>query len=429
MTRTRSRLSWLACAAVLTLAAVVAAFGGTAKAAAPAPPKGSYSLTFWQTMNPQETKTLSALVKKFQAAYPTIKVKMVTVPFDGAQNKFMNAARAGHAPDVMRAEIAWTAQFASLGYLANIEKMVSAADRADYLPSAFAYNVYAGHVWGIPQVTDAPALLYNKAMFKAAGINGAPTSMDQLVADCNKLGDGKGIFLRGDSYFLQPWIWAYGGGLLDATKKKILINSPGSVAGLTAYNKLFHSSCAFEDKDITDDYGNMETAFQNGQVAMIVNGPWATAELLAGTAFKDPNNFGIAPVPAGPKGQGSPVGGHNYVISRQTLKKPNQTAAAYFFIQWLNQPAQQAQLAIKNNLVVTRKSTYNIPALKKNRILQDFLQVMKKATARPVIPEGGQIYTDFTPNFQKVLSGDLSPQAGLDAVAQAWGKFLKGYSS
>jgi arabinogalactan oligomer/maltooligosaccharide transport system substrate-binding protein len=329
----------------------------------------------------------------------------------------------------MRAEIAWTAQFASLGYLANIEKMVSAADRADYLPSAFAYNVYAGHVWGIPQVTDAPALLYNKAMFKAAGISGAPTSMDQLTADCTKLGDGKGIFLRGDSYFLQPWIWAYGGGLLDAGKKKILINSAGSVAGLTAYNKLFHSSCAFEDKDLTDDYGNMETAFENGQVGMIVNGPWATAELLAGSAFKDQSNFGIAPMPAGPKGQGSPVGGHNYVISRQTLKKTGQTQAAYFFIQWLNQPAQQAQLAIKNNLVVSRKSTYNIPALKKNRILQDFLQVMKKATARPVIPEGGQIYTDFTPNFQKVLSGDLSPQAGLDAVASAWGKFLKGYSS
>jgi arabinogalactan oligomer/maltooligosaccharide transport system substrate-binding protein len=381
------------------------------------------NLTFWQTMNPQETVTLKSLVAKYQSKNPNVKVKMVTVPFDSAQAKFQNAARAGKAPDVMRAEIAWTAQFASLGYLLNIEKYVSAADKADYLPSAFAYNVYAGHTWGIPQVTDAPALLYNKAMFKAAGLNGAPTSMDQLIADCSKIGDGKGILIRGDAYFLQPWLWAYGGGLLDPAKKKILVNNAGSVAGLNAYLKLFKSSCAMKDDDFANDYNNMQTAFKAGQVAMIVNGPWATSDILAGDAFKSASNLGIAPVPKGPGGQGSPVGGHNYVIARKTAHPKE----AYAFIQWLNQPAQQAQLAVKNNLVVTRKSTYNLPAVKKNAILQSFLQVMKKATARPVIPQGGQIYTDFTPNFQKALTGDASPQAALDAVAAAWKKFLPGY--
>ena len=40
---------------------------------------------------------------------------------------------------------------------------------------------------------------------------------------CQKFGDGKGIALRGDSYWIQPWIWGYGGGLVDMQKKQILI--------------------------------------------------------------------------------------------------------------------------------------------------------------------------------------------------------------
>ena len=41
--------------------------------------------------------------------------------------------------------------------------------------------------------------------------------------------------------------------------------------------------------------------------------------------------------------------------------------------------------------------------MKKNRIIVDFLKQMKVATARPVDPRAGQIYTDFGPNVQKIL--------------------------
>ena len=44
--------------------------------------------------------------------------------------------------------------------------------------------------------------------------------MAQLAAACTKFGDGKGIFLRGDSYFIQPWIWAYGGGLVNPQRSR-----------------------------------------------------------------------------------------------------------------------------------------------------------------------------------------------------------------
>jgi arabinogalactan oligomer/maltooligosaccharide transport system substrate-binding protein len=264
-------------------------------------------------------------------------------------------------------------------------------------------------------VTDAPALLYNKAMFRAAGV-AVPKTIAQLEAACAKFGDGKGIFLRGDAYFVQPWIWAYGGGLVNPLKKEILIATRGSKNGMTAYKRLFDSSCAFQNEDFANDYGNMQTAFKNGEVAMIVNGPWATADILSGTAFKNRANLGVAPVPRGPAGQGSPVGGHSYVISRRAKS----VDAAYKFVQWLSRAANQATFASKNNLLPTRQTAYKTAAVKRNPIISAFLSQMLVARARPVLPEGGAIYTDFGPNVQKVLLGQSTPAQGMDAVAKAW---------
>ena len=82
-------------------------------------------------------------------------------------------------------------------------------------------------------------------------------------------------------------------------KKQILIASKKSIAGWSAYNSLFQNKCAFPDKDFSNDYGNVMTAFKNGQVAMIVNGPWSTADVLSGPQFKNSTNFQVAVHPAG----------------------------------------------------------------------------------------------------------------------------------
>ena len=405
----------LSALAATAIAAIFMVPSATARTDAGATPQATTTITFWQTMNDEETKTLKSLIASFQKANKTIKVNMVYVPFDQAQAKYATAAQGGKAPDVMRAEIAWIADYAARGFLADLTKNISSADRNDFLGSAFAYGVWQNKSYAVPQVTDAPALLYNKALFKSKGV-GVPNSMASLEAACKKFGDGKGIFLRGDAYFVQPWIWAYGGGLVNPLKKEILIASKNSISGMTAYKRLFDSSCAFKNEDFANDYNNAQTAFKNGDVAMIENGPWATADVLSGKAFADKSNLGVAPLPKGPGGQGSPVGGHSFVVA----KKSKNVAAAYKLIQFLTKASSQATFASKNNLLPTRRSAYQNAAVKSNPIISAFLQQMLVARARPVLPEGGAIYTDFTPNVQKVLLGQSTPAQGMNAVAAAW---------
>jgi len=107
------------------------------------------------------------------------------VPFSEAQEKFRTAAQGNSgAPDVLRSEVAWTPDFASQGYLADLTSAIG--DTSDYLPTPLSSNQLDGKLYGIPQVTDAPALLYNKSMLAKAGV-GVPTSWDELKTAASKI--------------------------------------------------------------------------------------------------------------------------------------------------------------------------------------------------------------------------------------------------
>jgi arabinogalactan oligomer/maltooligosaccharide transport system substrate-binding protein len=375
------------------------------------------TISFWQTMNDQETVTLKTLVNQFEASHPDIKVNMTTVPFDQHAQKFTTAAQAGQAPDVMRADTAPDVQgWAAQGLVTDLSSLISAKDKADFVQAAYKGALYNGKPYAVPQTVDALALFYNRSMFKSAGLKSPPKTLAQLVNYCQKFGSGKGIALRGDSYWIQPWIWGYGGGLVNMAKKQILIASKKSIAGWAAYNSLFHNKCAFPDKDFSNDYGNVMTAFKNGQVAMIVNGPWSSADVLSGPVFKSSSNFQVAVLPAGPGGQGSPIGGASFVISRNS----QHVKEAYTFISWLTAPAQQAVFATKNNLLPSHVSAYKLPSVKTNRIIVQFLAQMRKATDRTAGTQGAQLYTDFTPAMQSMLSGKSTPAKAAATVAAAW---------
>ncbi len=410
MPRLMSRLPLLVLVAAVALVAAAVAAGSTAK-------KQATTVTFWNQMNAEESATAKSLVSLFEASHPDIKIDMTVIPFTGYVQKFSTAAQAGQAPDIIRTDNAPDTQgLAAQGLLADLTSKISAADKADFVQAALKGGVYNGKIYSIPQTVDALGLYYNKALFKAKGLTAPPTTLAQLVTYCQKFGNGKGILLNADSYWIQPWIWGNGGGLVDMQKKQILVASKKSIAGWTAFNSLFQNKCAFPNKDFSNSYTNMQTAFKNSQVAMIVNGPWASADLLSGPAFRRSSNLGVAVIPPGPGGQGSPIGGGALAISRNSKN----VDAAYTFIKWLTSPAQQAVFASKNNVLPTHVSAYKLPAVKKNRILVDFLGQLKKATDRSAGPFGGQLYTDFTPAMQSMLSGSKTPAAAAATTAAAW---------
>lgn len=384
------------------------------------------SLTFTHTMNDQESPVIAEIAESFEGTT----VEVTQIPFDGAQQAYDQQAAGGEAPDVFRAEIAWIADYADKGYLLDLTDRVPAEEWDDYLDGPLAYGQWQGSTYAIPQVTDALALLYNKRIFEEASVE-APTTMEEFVAAGETIQAETEIenafYMRGDAYWLQPFLWAFGGGLFEADAEgqvaELLVNNEGSVAGLEFLLNDVLGTIAPADVDFPNDYNNAMTAFKEGDVAMIFNGPWSTADVLSGAEFEDPENLGIAVIPAGPDGdKGSPIGGHSYV-AYAGMDEAKQDCAVEF-MRFLSSAENQARLATELNLLPTRQSAYELPEVQENRLIAEFGTVIENATARPVVPEGGQIYTEFGPNFQAAWTGDKDPQQALDDVAAAWTTLL-----
>jgi arabinogalactan oligomer/maltooligosaccharide transport system substrate-binding protein len=382
--------------------------------------QASGTVTFWDTSDAKnEAPKFKELIAKFESSHANIKVNYVNVPFSEAQEKFRTAAQGNSgAPDVLRSEVAWTPDFASQGYLADLTSAIG--DTSDYLPTPLSSNQLDGKLYGIPQVTDAPALLYNKAYLDKAGVS-VPTSWDELKTAAAKIksanpGLTAALFLQSGGYFSLPFVYSEGGDLLNVNDKKIIINSPEAVKGLQDAVDLVGAGAAKADTT-SDSYNNMMTAFKDGKVAMIINGPWSVADIKTGKAFSDPTNIGVAPTPAGSSGKsGSPVGGHNYVIYSQSKVKD----AAAEFIKYMDSPESQAFISKELGLLPTRTSSYTQPDVQSNATVAAFKAVLDKATARPWIPEGGGLFAALDTEYPKALGGKETAQQALDNVAKAW---------
>ncbi|MEC4017212.1 extracellular solute-binding protein [Streptomyces sp. H27-D2] len=391
------------------------------------PGKVSGTVTWWDTSNEAEGPAYEKLVKDFEAKYPKISVKRVPVSFDAAEQKFKTAAPSGKgAPDVMRTDVGWTAGFANLGYLQPLDGTPALDGKEDFLPGPMSSAKYKGETVGVPQVTDTLGLIYNKKLFKEAGIKNPPATWEEFIKTAKTIKARTGVAgtqLNPEGYFSLPFVYGEGGDMLDVKDKKITVNSPEAVKGIETAVELVKSGVSLKPAT-TDGYVNMQTSFKDGKVAMVVNGPWSTADDYTGKSFKDKANLGIAPIPAGSTGKAAaPIGGHNYTVYRGSKNKD----ASYLFVKFMTSAKSQQYTATEIDTLPTRKSAYTKQVLS-DPVKNSFYTALGQSKSRPMIPGVGDLFVAFDQHYVKILRGQVTPKAGLDALAEEWQtKLIKDY--
>ncbi len=375
-------------------------------------------LTWWDTSDAtNEAPAYDKLIEQFNETYPNITIKHEVVPFDQTQNKFKTAAQSGSgAPDILRAEVAWTPEFAALGYLYALDG-TEVLDQ-NFLETPLSSNVYDGKTYGVPQVTDTLGLLYNKKLFKQAGLDSAPTTWAEVADAAQAIEaktDAEGIYLNSGGYFLLPFIYGEGGDLVDVESETITVNSAESVKGIQTAQDLVTSGTSVKPV-ANDPYGTMMTLFKEGKVAMIINGPWEVASISDDPKFGGFENLGIAAVPGGSAGQGAPVGGHNYVA--YSGMDESKAEAAIAFMTFMSSAESQAFIADELGVLPGNADAYDL--LDANEKVSAWAEPLSVAHARPWIPEGGQFFAALDSMGTEVLTQTKPVQAALDKVAETY---------
>lgn len=378
-------------------------------------------LTFWTTSSQAETAFFRRQIESFMEEHPHIQVRIEQHEFPFATNEFKTAVLGDQSVDVFRADNTWVPEYAELEILYPLDELAPASSFSGFVPLALDPLRYQGRLYGLPSVMEVPALLYNKRLLSEAGFSAPPATMDELLAMAKKLtGGGRyGLFVSEDSYYALPYLWAFGGGMVTE-EGDIEIASEDSKRALAFMVRLRQEGVTQPYPDFTDWYNRMVADFTSGKAAMIMNGPWAMGDIRKGSQFTLNDYLGIAPIPKGPKGQGSPVGGHSLVINKYS-QHPKESLE---LIAYLTDSETQVRQSLAFKSLPTQSAAYADKRLAQDKIVQGFKKQLDMAKTRPYIPEGSKLFMDFTYHLNAMLLGGETVEEGTRNIKDAWEALL-----
>ena len=182
----------LALGAALAVAAAAFASSAASKPArVTADDPNNANLTYWywgEDDAPGANGWLKKEVALYEKAHPKVKITVVTQSTDTLTSAFTTAAQTRSGPDI-------ATQWATLPVLTPAWNGAS-VPISDYVPASeiknwigTSENLSGGKLWAMPQYLLGIPFLWNKAMFKKAGLdpNKGPRTWPQLLAACAKL--------------------------------------------------------------------------------------------------------------------------------------------------------------------------------------------------------------------------------------------------
>ncbi|MFF9060301.1 ABC transporter substrate-binding protein [Streptomyces sp. NPDC101213] len=300
--------------------------------------------------------TMDEYAAEFRKTHPKVKVEFEALTdYEGEVKIRMNTEDYG---DVLMIPAAvakndYPKFFAPLGSRAELGARYRFSDRADV----------DGRIYGITTFGTANGFLYNKAVWRKAGVTAWPTTPEEFVDDLKAIGsrtDAVPYYTNfKDGWPLTAWSNAIGSVTCDARANDKLAGpvSPWRKGGeLRTIDSLLHDvvTSGLSEKDpSTTNWEASKGMIAKGEIATMQLGSWAITQMrdAARQAGTDPGDIGFMPFPAQKDGRYCAVLGSDY---QQAVNAHSEhKAAARAWIDWF---AEKSGFAAKEGAVSALKS-------------------------------------------------------------------------
>jgi multiple sugar transport system substrate-binding protein len=373
----------------------------------------------------REGEVVRELVPEFERRHPEIRIEVQQIPFTAAHEKLLTAFVGDATPDAAQLGNTWIPEFASLRALASLDARIARSTaklREDSFPGIWDTNVVNGKTWGLPWYVDTRLLFYRPDLVAAAGVPWPPRSWAewrQAMVGIKRLGGPSrfAILLPIDEYE-QPVIFGLqtGAELLADGGRRGAFRDPRFRQAMAFYLDLYASRLA----PGLDRQGlaNLYQQFAEGYFAMVITGPWNLGEFRRRLPPEEQDLWATAPLP--PPEQGMPypglslAGGSSLVLFRQSAEPE----AAWQWLEYLSEPAQQARFYELSGDLPSRPSAWKLAGLATDPKAAPFLAQLESVASPPKVPEWERIANRVAQAAEQVMRGgrDLdSALAALDA--------------
>jgi multiple sugar transport system substrate-binding protein len=395
-------------------------------ATAPKPiTSGNVHITVWEGYTASESATMKRLAAEFNKTHPHI---TVTPQFYGnsdyALQKVLSAIAGGDPPDISYLYGSNAANIASTSKLVPLTSWLK-QDKAfgwdHFYPFERAVATVGGKVVGVPALVDNLALVYNKTLFKKAGLSYPTTNWtwaDMKRAALKLTNPAKKQFgwaYVNDASEDTVWrfwamLWQAGGHILTPDGKKAAFDSAAGIKALTYLQSLSKAHAIYLDNG-SDNYLPL---FGSGHIGMLWTGPWDLEQIRQSKV-----DYGVQILPAEENHQ-TISGPDNWVMFNNGSKR---VAAAWEFLQWFTSPKIDLQWCLGTGDLPIRDDVQSLPGfqtyLKRYPGVEEWVHNLTNSKQnRPVTVVYPKISTAIGQAVQGVLLGKYQPKQALATAAQ-----------
>ncbi|MFU8853071.1 extracellular solute-binding protein [Micromonospora sp. SL1-18] len=271
---------------------------------------------------PEELKNFNRDITDFTAANPGIKVTGDEATFD--VRTFQALLAGGKLPTVFYVPFTEMQGLIARKQIADITGAIpkdSAIARINPSVQKIVKDS-SDHIYGVPVQAYSMGLLYNRDLFKKAGLDPdkPPTTWDEVRAAAKAIQSATGVqgfaSMTKDNtggWALTTMSYANGSTIESADGKNATVDNDATRSALEFYRSLRWEDNTFGSNFLIG-YNDAMKAFAGGKIGMFVQGADAYKMLVSNLGMK-PDDFGLAPLPQAAQGLGTLGGGTVAIIN------------------------------------------------------------------------------------------------------------------
>ncbi len=370
-----------------------------------------------QGVTAEQLPVYKQMIADFEDANPGVKVDLQQVAYSESHQKFVTQAGAGSLPDVAYLQARYIPEFVERGVLQPLTDYASQDFLSNYFDSALQSMYWKKTLYGIPWAFSTKVLVYRPDLLKKAGIDGPPTTWDQLLADAQAINDPPNVYAIGlvgcsGLHLAAQWFQYFwqAGGTVYKSDGTYNFDSPEAIKATQFYTDLYTKYKVTEPGVTSVCRNDAEDMFSAGNIGMMITGPWIRNKVTSGGQGVP---YAVAQEPADVKTAN--LATTDALVIFNTTKHPD---LAWKLIQAVSADKLRHDYSVAAGFVPVKKTVAAMPPFSTDEFWQAFTTAAKHAVARPTTPYFTQIQNDLVDAVQSVLLGQQTAEKAMKQLNQ-----------
>jgi multiple sugar transport system substrate-binding protein len=384
-------------------------------------------INVWHTfvVNSPEEEILARAIESFEMANPDIEVEATRIPYHQNLQQFINSSQGGEAPDVIRLS---DTELAKIGHitveglpvLEDLRPHLTPNQRKRFESRSVAAMRYGDPLYAIPTSQGSLSLLYNKALFDAAGLEYPRDdwTTEEFLQAAKALTDGEVMGLSVPliwSYWFIPFMTGFGGSLFDEHDDAVFASQESATAvdwflDLERKHHVVAPGTRLE---------SMSTLFATKNAAMVFDGSWSVGSYL--DADIDLGQAVMPLVSETGKRMVPLLSYFGWAISKQSDAK----VASVKLALWLTSTEVQKEFALETYMVPTDTSLTLDTDIAADPLLAGFLRQTAHGTTVPTTKAANLVFEQLDTALEMTYTGVMDAGEALEAADKTLEEILR----